>query len=317
MKILTLAEMRWVEEECARMGITPSILIDNAGKAIAEELRRILGSVSEKRILFLIGTGNNGGDGLVAARYLFNWGAKVDLYLFIQRPLDDINLIRGREQGITVTLVTEDKDLYKYDELLSEADVAIDAIFGIGVNRPLSGVFSETLLRLIQARKEKASLRVIALDVPTGLDADTGACDPACPYADDTITLAFPKLGLFNLPGAERAGKITVVDIGIPAHLVQEINRELMEAGDMKRLLPRRSPLGNKGTFGRILVIAGSRNYTGAAYLACSAAMRSGSGLVTLAIGGKPAPDPGGKADRGYLCIVTGGTPRRRLPGIG
>jgi NAD(P)H-hydrate epimerase len=133
------------------------------------------------------------------------------------------------------------------------------------------------------AREKQPSLRVIAVDLPSGLNADTGAVDLACPYADNTVTLAFPKPGLFNLPGAERAGEITVADIGIPSNLAERVTTELVTDEWVGSVLPQR-PLGaNKGSFGRVLVVAGSINYIGAAYLACSGAMRVGAGLVTLA----------------------------------
>ena len=115
------------------------------------------------------------------------------------------------------------------------------------------------------------------------MDADTGAVDPACPYADLTVTLAFPKMGLYKFPGAERAGRVKIADIGIPENLADDINFELLTDAWAARTLPQRPLNSNKGTFGRVLVSAGSINYIGAAYLACSGAMRVGAGLVTLA----------------------------------
>ena len=119
--------------------------------------------------------------------------------------------------------------------------------------------------------------------MPSGLDADSGTIDPACPYADITVTLAFPKLGLFSFPGAERVGELKIADIGIPESLAESIKTELITSDWTGETLPRRPLNANKGTFGRILVTAGSINYIGAAYLACSGAMRVGAGLVTLA----------------------------------
>ena len=284
MKILTAAQMKRAEEECARAGVPTSTLIDNAGKAVAAEVRKILGDVAGQQILFFIGPGNNGGDGLVAARYMYNWGAKIDLYLFSRRPIDDVYLSRATERGITATLAMEDEGLKNLTSLLRRADAVVDALLGTGKNRPLEGVFAAAMVKLNEVKKEKPSIKVIALDIPTGLDADTGAVDPDCPYSDYTITLGFPKPGLFNMPGAERSGKITVVDIGISEELATEYYGEYLETKDVKPLLPYRSPLANKGTFGKVLVIAGSINYIGAAYLACNGAMRAGAGLTTLAV---------------------------------
>jgi NAD(P)H-hydrate epimerase len=179
---------------------------------------------------------------------------------------------------------TQDENLDGLNGVLSSATVVIDALFGTGRSRPLGDIFVPVLDRVSSARWQRPHLRLIALDLPSGFDADTGAVDPACLYADNTITLGFPKVGLFNFPGVERAGKISVVDIGIPAQLAEEVTTELITDRWARAVLPER-PLGaNKGSFGRVLVVAGSINYIGAAYLACSGAMRVGAGLVTLAI---------------------------------
>ena len=283
MKILTITQMRQVEEECAKIGLPPSMLMENAGKAVAEEVRKILGAINQQRILILIGPGNNGGDGLVAARYLHDWGAEVSLYLFSQRPPDDPNLELVQERSLTCIEAAQDENLGRLDELLTSADAIIDALFGTGKSRPLRGIFRQALDRAGKAKKRQPGLRIIALDLPSGLNADSGAVDPACLYVDNTITLGFPKPGLFNPPGAERAGKITVADIGIPPYLVEPITEELITNKWAKSVLPERPFQANKGSFGRVLVVAGSINYIGAAYLACSGAMRVGAGLVTLA----------------------------------
>lgn len=282
-KILTIAQMRQVEEECAKIGLPPSTLMENAGKAVAEEVRKILGTINQQHILILIGPGNNGGDGLVAARHLDDWGAKISLYLFGQRPPDDPNLKLVQKRGLACIEATQGENLDRLDELLTSANAVIDALFGTGKSRPLRGIFRQALDRVSRAKKRQPGLHVIALDLPSGLNADSGTVDPACPYADSTITLGFPKPGLFNSSGAERAGKITIADIGIPSYLVESISEQLITGEWAKSVLPERPMQANKGSFGRVLVVAGSINYTGAAYLACSGALRVGAGLVTLA----------------------------------
>jgi len=281
-KIITADQMNQIDESCAKLGLPTEVLMENAGKAVAEEVRQILGVISQQRILILVGPGNNGGDGLVAARHLHDWGAKVSVYLCGERP-NDPNLKLVQERGITCVDATQDGNRDGLNELLSSANAVIDALFGTGTSRPLRGIFVQVLDKVSRAKRQQPALHVIALDLPSGLDADTGAADPACLYADNTITLGFPKLGLFNLPGAERAGKITVVDIGIPPYLAEEATTELMTKEWAKSVLPERPLQANKGTFGRVLVVAGSINYIGAAYLACSGAIRVGAGLVTLA----------------------------------
>ena len=283
MKVVTADQMRRIDQECGNIGLSTNVLMENAGKAVAEEVGGILGNIDQQRILLLVGPGNNGGDGLVAARHLHHRGAGGSLYLLGQRPTDDPNLKLVRERGITCVEAVRDENLHRLEDWLTSATAVIDALFGTGKSRPLDGLFKQVLNRVSRAKEKQPATLIIALDLPSGLDADSGAVDPACLYADNTITLGFPKPGLFNSPGAERAGKITVVDIGIPPHLAEQINCELITDDWARSVLPKR-PLGaNKGSFGRVLVVAGSINYIGAAYLACSGAIRVGAGLVTLA----------------------------------
>ncbi len=278
MKVLSADEMRRVEQGCAKLGITTDMLMENAGKAVAEETRRILGDIDKKHVLLLIGPGNNGGDGLVAARYLHDMGAKVNLFLPGKRAADDHNLKLVKKRNITCN-----ESLEKLSELLISADAVIDALFGTGRSRPLADDFKKLLETVAVAAKNQPELEVIALDIPSGLDADSGGCDTACLHASHTVTLGFPKPGLFNLPGAGRAGVIKVIDIGIPEYLANDVTTELITDDWARSALPVRPLEANKGSFGKVMIIAGSRNYTGAAYLACSGAMRVGAGLVTLA----------------------------------
>lgn len=282
MKILTAEQTRQMDRECLKAGTPVSVLMENAGKAVAEETVKSLGNIKKHSILCLIGAGNNGGDGLVAARYLQERGAKVSVYLCGQRPTDDDNLKRVREKNITCVAASEDKKLEKYDSLLASATGVIDALLGTGKIRPLQGIYKDVLSRVNKAKKQH-NLYVVAVDLPSGMDADTGAVDDACPYADMTVTFAFPKIGLYNFPGAARVGNLIIADIGIPESLADGIPVELMTRQWASDILPERPLNANKGTFGKVLVIAGSINYIGAAYLACSGAMRVGAGLVTLA----------------------------------
>jgi NAD(P)H-hydrate epimerase len=280
--------MRLLEENCGRLGLTTDILMENAGKAVAEEVKRILGNIEQQHILFLIGPGNNGGDGLVAARLLHNWGARVTIYLLGERPQDDPKLKLVKERDIPCFDLAVDEGMKKLDEILLSANSVVDAIFGTGLTRRFSNVVATALGKVNKAKKERRGRRIFALDLPSGLNADTGDIDPNSLYADYTITLAFPKPGLFKLPGAERVGRISVVDIGMPAHLVEEVTTEFIAEEWVRSALPERPPQANKGTFGRVLVVAGSINYIGAAYLACSGALRVGAGLVTLATSLQP-----------------------------
>ncbi len=283
MKILTIDQMREAEQACVRAGVPLAQLMENAGLAVASAVRQFLGAVEDEHILVLIGPGNNGGDGLVAARHLHEWGARVHVYILSQRRPADSNLELVEQRGIPCVEADLDTALGQFEEWLAEARVVIDSLFGTGKVRHFTGVYRQVLERVNRVRKERPTLSIVAVDLPSGMNADTGAVDEVTPYADYTVTLGYPKLGLLNLPGAERAGNLTIAHIGIPSHLVEYVDIELITAGWAGSVLPGRPLQANKGTFGKVLVVAGSLNYVGAAYLACSGAIRSGAGLVTLA----------------------------------
>jgi hydroxyethylthiazole kinase-like uncharacterized protein yjeF len=289
MKIVTAEQMRQIDQECIKRGTPASALMENAGRAVAGEARASLEAIEKQDILCLIGAGNNGGDGLVAARFLKEWGAKVSIYLCSPRPNDDANLRLAKEHGINFIEAGQDKNLKQLNERLATVKCVIDGLLGTGKMRPLGGLFKD-VLETVNAAKRNRNFKIIAIDLPSGMDADTGATDPACPHADITVTLAFPKLGLFSFPGAERVGNLKVVDIGIPEALAEAVTTELITDRWARTVLPQRPRNANKGSFGRVLVTAGSINYIGAAYLACSGAMRAGAGLVTLATPGSLQP---------------------------
>ena len=282
MKIIFAEEMREIEQQCARAGLPSDVLMDNAGKAVADEVSTILRDIGKPRIIILVGPGNNGGDGLVAARHLHEAGAEVTVYVFSQRH-NDVNLDKVRYSGITCIDVQHDKEILKLESQLVVTDCVIDSLFGTGKVRPFQGAIEQALEKASSAKKYDPDLRIIAVDLPSGLDADSGAVDSSTLHADYTITLGFPKHGLFRFPGAERVGKLTVADIGIPEGMTDSIAAGRLTADWARTALPIRPPDSNKGTFGKVLVVAGSINYIGAAYLACSGAMRTGAGLVTLA----------------------------------
>ncbi len=290
MKILTISQMRQVEDECANIGLTTDVLMENAGKAVAEEVKEILGNIDKQRILILIGPGNNGGDGLVAARHLHDWRAKVTVYLCAQRPENDTNLTLVQERDIACIEAAEDEDLGKLGESLSSANAVIDALFGTGTTRPFRGLLLTVMDRVSRAKRKRSKIRIIALDLPSGLNADNGSIDPVSLYAENTITLGFSKPGLLRFPGAARVGKVTIVDIGIPSYLAENITTEYISQEWASSVLPERPLDANKGSFGKVLVIGGSINYIGAPYLACSGAIRVGAGRVTLATGSSLQP---------------------------
>ena len=283
MKIVTTTEMQQLEAMAERAGISSAVLMENSGHAVAQQMGRILGGIADKKLLVLIGPGNNGGDGLVAARYLQQLGATVTLYMCVGRKEEDENLKLALDAGVLSVEASTDVDQSSLTVLLFACDGVVDAVFGTGQNRYISGAFQAVLSCLNGCKKAKPSIMVVSVDLPSGLNADTGEADAVTPFADYTIALGYPKRGLFDAAGALHAGEVVIADIGLPVALALSLPCESMTEDLAKSLLPYRSPYAHKGSFGKVLVLAGSANYIGAAYLCCSGALRVGAGLVTLA----------------------------------
>ncbi len=272
--------MRALEEAAARAGRLPATLMQDAGLGVAQEVWITLGAVPERNVVVLVGPGNNGGDGLVAARHLHDWGAHVTVLLLAPRSGDDGNLKQLVERNVIIVNADESNTA----EAIDQAEAIVDAVLGTGRARPLDGLFADVLDRVSHARANSVlSPKVIAVDLPTGVDCDTGAVDPHALRADATVALGVSKVGLHTLPGADYAGNVEVIDIGLPKDSVEALPVDLLNPRWVRQRLPARPPAANKGTFGRVLVVAGSKNYAGAARLASLAALRSGAGLVTLA----------------------------------
>ncbi len=282
MKIVTSTQMRALEEGAERAGTSTDALMENAGLEVARSVRRVLGVVVGTHTLVLVGKGNNGGDGLVVARRLRSWGGRVAICLVGGRPDHDHKLAPVLAQNTSIIA----PGTPELRAALASADIVVDAVLGTGRSRPIEGAL-EALLRDVAAEKSKRpSLRLLAVDLPSGVDADTGSVDPACAGADVTVVLGRPKAGLYRFPGAEAAGVVEIADIGLPPGLDSDIPVDLMTPGWAASALPSRPLSGHKGTFGRVLVAAGSRSYLGAAALAVGGAGRVGAGLVTLAAPG-------------------------------
>jgi ADP-dependent NAD(P)H-hydrate dehydratase / NAD(P)H-hydrate epimerase len=277
-KLVTVAEMQQAEREC---GVPIPQLMENAGLAVAQEAWLMLGELADRKIVVLAGPGNNGGDGLVAARHLKDWGADVTLFLLKPRGEDDSNLAALVEREIPISAL--DDDATKLDEALAGAELIIDALLGTGRAREVEGPLASALDRLRDARSRRLPSRLLAVDLPTGVDADTGAVDPHTVAADQTVALGWSKVGLHTLPGAQYAGRVEVVDIGIAPEHGTAIQTELITASWARSVLPERPPDAHKGTFGSALIVAGSPQYVGAAALSSTGALRVGTGIVTLA----------------------------------
>ena len=281
MKLLTSAEMRELEQRAEAAGVSTDTLMENAGLAVAQEIWMQLGSLEDRRIAVLVGPGNNGGDGLVAARHLHEWGAQVRVYALRER--DDLQWTQTLELGVPCGTVAEDENFEALEGLLAGAEAIVDALLGTGSSRPISGDLAGIMERLAAVRSKTVKPKLVAVDLPSGLDADSGRLDPLAVGADETVTFHAPKVGLYMQPGAAAAGSVQQVEIGIPPGLDVDLQTEVLERRAAKVLLPERASDAHKGTFGRVLVIAGSARYPGAAVLAAKAAYRAGAGLVTIA----------------------------------
>ncbi|MBQ3972142.1 MAG: NAD(P)H-hydrate dehydratase [Selenomonadaceae bacterium] len=287
MKISLVDEMRAIDKKATEeFGIPELLLMENAGHQAAEATENFLGGVHGKTICVLAGTGNNGGDAFVAARHLSNHGAKVKVFMagnpaHLTRSAAVNRDIVGR-MGIEVKLLEGERSLDKLRVFLKRfADGILDGILGTGVK----GAPRKDIADLIRVVNESGK-PVVSIDVPSGIEADTGEAPGEAVRADLTISLGLPKIGHFFCPGAECTGKLLVDDIGIPSQLLEaeELKQELIDDALAETLFSPRPMDVHKGSCGRVLVVAGSRGMTGAAALASRAVLRSGAGISTLAV---------------------------------
>lgn len=284
--VVTAKEMQELDRRAtAEYGIPSLLLMENAGAETVREMLTAFPALLRSRVVILCGRGNNGGDGCVVARHLLNRGARVETFL-LARPRDvtgdaRVNLEILEKLGAAPVEITGAGDLAALAERIGSADVVVDALLGTGAQGPAKGILAEAIDLV-----NRAGRPVVAVDLPSGLTAD----DPEPPgpaiRATLTVALALPKRSLLLYPAAAFAGTLRIVDIGIPPALRREpeIALGLLEAEDVAPAFPRRDPAAHKGTYGHVLVIAGSVGKTGAAALASLAAQRAGAGLVTLAV---------------------------------
>lgn len=286
MKLVTVAEMRAIEALAEAHGTPLDTLMDRAGAALAEAILADYGD-RPGGVLVLVGPGKNGGDGLVAARYLVEGGVSVTAYAW-RHAADDPVYIAAHKAGVPMLGAEDDLDGQALVDALGETDILVDALLGIGVTRPLEGDLARLMTRVREAKRPDTV--TVAVDLPSGVNADTGAADPLTLPADTTVTFGLPKRGLFLFPAAGLVGDVIVADIGLDPAWADAVRVELIDDQWTATHLPARPPNAHKGTFGKAMIIAGSANYTGAAYLAGAAATRVGAGLVTLAVAGMLYP---------------------------
>lgn len=313
MKVATTREVREIEAAADRAGASYEQMMLNAGAAASRALQQRWTVDASTRITFLIGKGNNGGDGLVMAHCLANsTKADISLYLLEPRSPADENYRKALDAGPAVALATDDDDRQQLKDMLLAADIVVDAMLGIGARLPLRGIAANVLAtarKCLRQRETEAAARardslddygstpppkrpfVFAIDCPSGVDCDTGAADAYVIAADMTITFIAAKPGLFTSPAAAFVGDLDVSQIGVPDNMteLEAIKATVVDSKLAASLLPPRPLDGHKGTYGKAMVVAGSPHYIGAISLAGEAAYRAGAGLVTIAAAAKLA----------------------------
>jgi hydroxyethylthiazole kinase-like uncharacterized protein yjeF len=280
-RIVTAAQMKRLDRKAIdEYGIPGMVLMENAGRSVCDSIEHEFDDIVGLAVAVVCGKGNNGGDGLVITRHLLNRGAVVTCFL-----LGRVAGLKGDARanadmllkaGIPVEEV-EDKDLLV--PALESCDVVVDAIFGTGLDSAPKGLFAD-VIELIN----RTGCFVVSVDIPSGVNADTGQAYEPAVISDLTVTMALPKYGHVLFPGRGLCGDVEVCDIGIPEHLLAEgADTFFTDEDHVFDILPDRPEQGHKGTFGTALIIAGARGFSGAVCLAGMAAVRSGCGLVKLA----------------------------------
>lgn len=285
MKIVTAEQMRQLDQIAIdEVGIPGVVLMENAGIQVFRVMRGQYPDLNTRKILVVCGKGNNGGDGFVVARHLFNRGIEVRVVLLAEKHQlkgdAKINFSIAEMMNIPIIEITSNEQVPAFKNLLHQADIVVDAILGTGLTEAVQGLYKNIIEVMNKAHKP-----IVAVDIPSGLSADTGVVPGSCIRADVTVTFAVPKHGLILYPAANYVGALHVVDIGIPKRLIRDAQFEvhLLGRDDVRGSFLHRRPNTHKETYGHVLSIAGSPGKSGSAYLAGRGALRTGAGLVTLA----------------------------------
>ncbi len=282
MKLVSVAEMKAIEQTADKRGISYQQMMQNAGVGLA---RFVVANFNpeNRTVLGLVGNGNNGGDTLVALAAMAKSGWQARAYVVKPRPSDDPMSEWLRQVGGTIIQANADKDRTKLNEWLASSSILLDGVLGTGVKLPLKQDIGDVLSLAGQAR---GRLYIIAVDCPSGVDCDSGQAAGQTIPADLTFTMAAVKRGLLRFPAAQFVGRVEVGDIGLAEDFkeLKEIKHSVIFKPDVKIALPQRPRDAHKGTFGTAMIVAGSVNYIGAAQLAGTAAYRSGVGLVRMAV---------------------------------
>ncbi|MCD6161457.1 MAG: NAD(P)H-hydrate dehydratase [candidate division Zixibacteria bacterium] len=278
MKICTPKQIQEIDRKAIDgLGIPGLELMENAGRLTYEMIIEYYGQVENNRIAVVVGKGNNGGDGCVAARHLAEDGAHVEIFLLCKKDASKgnaaVNLKRAEELNIPIHEIIDPNEFHIPDDSL----LIVDAIFGTGFIGDIKAPYN-----IIIDKINETGIPVIAVDTPSGLDSETGKVSSPTVKADLTVTFGLPKIGQAMYPGKSYCGLLEVVDIGFPQGLDEDVKTYLIDDSDAVKLLPLRKPDAHKGNYGKLFMMAGSTGLTGAAFMASMAALRCGTGLVVL-----------------------------------
>ncbi len=277
MKVVTAEEMRNIDEKTInKYGISGHVLMERAGLAVAIKIRELF---DKKKVIVLSGSGNNGGDGIVVARNLYNWGWNVKVFLMAKEDKlspdcrAQLRIAKKLKVPVEFRTALKDKDLH--------SAVVVDALLGTGINKPVTSPMSEIIAFI-----NRSDVRVISVDIPSGISSDDGQVKGEAVLADYTVTFGLPKIGHLLHPGAEHTGHLFIEDIGFPVELVssESLKTQTIDNRDAAFLLPERTAYSHKGDYGHVLIVAGSRGKTGAALMTAKACLRSGAGMITIGV---------------------------------
>ncbi len=287
MKIVSARQMQELDRATIKdFGIPGAVLMENAGRGTYEKIVEGAPDAAAQRIAVLCGRGNNGGDGFVIARFFHNDGARVTVFLFADpgKVAGDAltNLVSFKEAGGRLIQITDEAQWLQSAPDIQQAAIIIDALLGTGLSTEVRGLYRSA----IESINAMSGAMVVAVDIPSGLDATTGAVLGVAVKAQLTCTFGLAKKGLVIHPGVQYAGRLEIIDIGIPPELVESsvINEYLLDEAMLAGIVPVRKPDSHKGAYGHGFIIAGSPGKTGAAALCAQAAMRAGAGLVTVGV---------------------------------
>lgn len=292
MKLGLIEDMHRIDKEAAdTYGLPELILMENAGRRAAEVTMEMLDGVQGKSLCVVAGSGNNGGDAMSAARHLANKGARIRVFLAGEhahlKPSAAAMYTILERMGMELHELNSDRDWDRLHMALKFSDGVVDGILGTGA----VGELRKKTLKLIEEINQSEK-PVMSIDMPSGVAADTGAVMTTAVKARATLSLGLPKPGQLLSPGAEHVGRLVVDDIGLPSQLLEsdKLSLQLMDKDLAASLLPERPRNVHKGSCGHILIVAGSKGMTGAAIMAAKAALRTGAGLVTLAVPASQQP---------------------------